>query len=141
MLDGQAERTAPVGTVRVSAPGVEEWDLLTGTDCAWAANRAGDRRRQGVVSAQGPAALTLALERLGYEVMDRPEPDVPLFQADREGFRLRVEQDGTWLRLEGEDALAAAAAFAAQGGAAPLESVRPEAVPAFGTEGDGLEQM
>ena len=137
LLNGQAARTNPVGTVRIEDAGVEEWDLLTGTDCAWAANRAGGRRRQGLVSAQGPAALTLTLERLGYEVMDRPEMGTPLFQADREGFTLRVEQEGMWLRLEGEDARDAAADFAGSGEAA----VQPEAVPALWPEEDGTEQV
>lgn len=142
LLDGQAGRTAPVGAIRVEDAGVEEWDLLTGTDCAWAANRAGGRLGQGVVSAQGPAALTLALERLGYEVMDRPEPGVPLFRADREGFALRVEREGMRLRLTGEDALDAAADFAGRGDTAALfETVQPEAVPALWPEEDGPEQV
>ena len=66
---------------------------------------------------QGPAALTMALERLGYEVTDRPVPGAVRFEADREGFTLRA--DGA--ALEGEDALAGLALFEAG----------PRAVPAF----------
>lgn len=110
---------------------VGEWDLLTGTDCAWAANRVGERRTNGgLAAAQGPAALTLALERLGYEVADRPVPGAVLFQADREGLELRVEQGGMVFRPVGEDALEAAASFAEE----------PQAVPAFRPAGDGPEQ-
>ena len=91
---------------------VGAWDILAGADCAWAANRVGDRRVPGgLVSAAGPAALTLALERLGYEVSDRPMPGAPAFRADREGLSLTVEQDGLVLRPAGEDALEAAACF------------------------------
>ena len=98
------------------------WDILAGADCAWAANRVGDRRVPGgLVSAAGPAALTLALERLGYEVSDQPVPGAAAFKADREGLSLTVEQNGTVLRPAGEDALEAAACFADT----------PQAVPAF----------
>ena len=101
---------------------VGAWDLLAGVDCAWAANRVGDRRVPGgLVSAAGPAALTLALERLGYEVADHPVPGAAAFEADREGLSLTVEQDGLVLRPLGEDALEAAACFAET----------PQAVPAF----------
>lgn len=130
LLDGQAGRTAPVGAIRVEDAGVEEWDLLTGTDCAWAANRAGGRLGQGVVSAQGPAALTLALERLGYEVADRPIPGAVQFEADREGLTLTVKQGGRTLRPIGEDALEAAVSYADQ----------PQAVPAFHPADDGTQQ-
>ena len=88
------------------------WDLLAGADCAWAADRVGDRRVPGgLVSAAGPAALTLALERLGYEVSDQPVSGAAVFRADREGLSLTVEQDGLALRPAGEDALEAAACF------------------------------
>ena len=101
---------------------VGAWDILAGADCAWAANRVGDRRVPGgLVSAAGPAALTLALERLGYEVSDRPAPGAAAFRADREGMTLTVEQGGAVLRPIGEDALEAAVCFADE----------PRAVPAF----------
>lgn len=100
------------------ASAVGEWDLLAGADCAWAAARAGSfREGRGTAWAQGPAALTMALERLGYEVTDRPVPGAVRFEADREGFTLRA--DGA--ALEGEDALAGLALFEAG----------PRAVPAF----------
>ena len=106
---------------------VGDWDLLAGADCAWAADRVGDRRVPGgLVSASGPAALTLALERLGYEVSDQPVPGAAAFQADREGLSLTVKQGGAVLRPVGEDALEAAACFADT----------PRAVPAF-RPGDG----
>ena len=99
-----------------------DWDRLAGADCAWAADRVGDRRVPGgLVSAAGPAALTLALERMGYEVSDRPMPGAAAFRADREGLSLTVEQDGTVSRPAGEDALDAAAGFVQA----------PRAVPAF----------
>ena len=110
---------------------VGAWDILAGADCAWAANRVGDRRVPGgLVSAAGPAALTLALERLGYEVSDQPMPGVTAFRADREGLSLTVEQNGTVLRPVGEDALEAAACFAEM----------PRAVPAFRPGEGGAEQ-
>ena len=133
LLDGRAGRTAPVGTVQAAGPAVEEWDLLTGADCAWAASRVGGRRRQGLVSALGPAALTLMLERMGHEVLDRSEPGIPLFRADREGFRLWVEREGLRLCPAGEDALAAAADLAGEWSAA----AQPEAVPAVKQEEGG----
>lgn len=110
---------------------VGAWDLLAGADCAWAANRVGDRRVPGgLVSATGPAALTLALERLGYEVADHPVPGAAAFEADREGMSLTVERDGLVLRPVGEDALEAAACFADA----------PQAVPAFRPDEGGAEQ-
>jgi len=82
------------------------------------AARAGSfREGRGTAWAQGPAALTMALERLGYEVTDRPVPGAVRFEADREGFTLRA--DGA--ALEGEDALSGLADYGAQ----------PRAVPAF----------
>lgn len=110
------------------ASAVGEWDLLAGADCAWAACRVGERRAGGgLAAAEGPAALTLALERLGYEVADRPVPGAVLFRSDREGLSLTVEQGGAVTRPVGEDALEAAACFVDQ----------PQAVPAFHPEGDG----
>lgn len=101
---------------------VGEWDLLAGADCAWAACRVGERRSGGgLAAAVGPAALTLALERLGYEVADRPVPGAILFESDREGLSLTVEQGGMVLRPVGEDALEAAASYVDE----------PQAVPAF----------
>ena len=53
------------------ASAVGEWDLLAGADCAWAACRVGEHRAPGgLAAAEGPAALTLALERLGLEAED-----------------------------------------------------------------------
>ena len=110
---------------------VGEWDLLTGTDCAWAANRVGGRSVPGgLAAAVGPAALTLALERLGYEVADCPIPGAVVFRADREGLSLTVEQRGMVLRPVGEDALEAAACFAEE----------PQAVPAFRPGQNGTQQ-
>lgn len=110
---------------------VGEWDLLAGADCAWAAHRVGGRRVPGgLAAADGPAALTLALERLGYEVADRPIPGAVRFQADREGLELRVAQGGVVSHPVGEDALEAAACFAEE----------PQAVPAFRPGQDGPEQ-
>ena len=129
LLDGQGRPFRP-GKGPESSSAVGEWDLLAGADCAWAANRAADRRQQGVVSARGPAALTLALERLGYDVMDRPVPGAPLFESDPEGVHLRVEWNGTVFHPVGEDALEAAAGF----------SPRPRAVPAFRPGGEGARQ-
>ncbi len=110
---------------------VGDWDLLAGADCAWAANRVGERRALGgMASAVGPAALTLALERLGYEVADRPVPGAVVFRADREGMSLQVEQGGMVLRPVGEDALEAAVSFVDE----------PRAVPAFRPGEGGAEQ-
>lgn len=117
LTDGRGEplTSADAGPER---PCTGEWDLLAGADCAWAANRAGSfREGRGLACAQGPAALTMALERLGYEVTDRPVPGAVCFEADREGFVLRA--DG--VALEGEDALSGLADYGAQ----------PRAVPAF----------
>ena len=113
------------------ASAVGEWDLLAGADCAWAACRVGERRTAGgLAAAEGPAALTLALERLGYEVADRPVPGAVLFRADREGLSLTVERGGMTLRPVGEDALEAAASYVDE----------PQAVPAFHPDGGGAEQ-
>lgn len=118
LTDGTGKTLTPAAGAQVERPCAGEWDLLAGADCAWAANRAGGfREGRGLACAQGPAALTMALERLGYEVLDRPAPGAVLFQADREGFALRA--DGA--PLGGEDALAGLADFDAQ----------PRAVPAF----------
>lgn len=96
-----------------------QWDLLVGADQAWASARSAGRRRSGVVCAQGMGALTLALERLGCEVTDRPVPGAPVFRADREGFLLTVEWDGALFHPVGADALAAAVEFAAPRAAVP----------------------
>lgn len=113
------------------ASAVGEWDLLAGADCAWAACRVGEHRAPGgLAAAEGPAALTLALERLGYEVADRPVPGAVLFRADREGLSLTVERGGAVSHPVGEDALEAAACFVEQ----------PQAVPAFHQSDEGAEQ-
>ncbi len=128
LLNGQGKRFTPAVVEGPAAPSTGEWDLLAGADCAWAANRAGECRTGGGLAwVQGPAALTLVLERLGYEVVDRPLPGAARFQADREGFSLRVEEGGGVCAPPGCDALAGAVGFARQ----------PQAVPAF-RPGDGL---
>lgn len=122
--DGAGRSLSPAdlpAALPAASPG--EWDLLAGADCAWAARRAGEASPQrGLVWADGPAALTFALERLGFEVADRPIPGAPLFRSDREGFSLTVERGGRVLRPRGADALSALAGFLAA----------PEAVPALG---------
>lgn len=113
-----------------SGDAVGDWDLLAGADCAWAASRVGDHKGPGgLAAALGPKALTLALERLGYEVADRPVPGAAVFRADREGLSLTVEQDGTVFHPVGEDALEAAACLADE----------PQAIPAFRPDGGGAE--
>lgn len=130
LMDGQGKRLTPVETDGAAKPCTGEWDLLVGADCAWAGHRAGPYQGElGTACAVGPAALTLALERMGYEVADRPIPGAALFQADREGFSLRVEEGGGTFALQGEDALAGLADYVR----------RPQAVPAF-RPGDGTEQ-
>ncbi len=122
LLDGQGKHSAPVEAGESAPPCTGEWDLLAGTDCAWAADRAGEYRGElGPACAEGPAALTLALERLGYEVADRPVPGGPLFRSDREGFSLQVEERGAVFCPQGADALGGLAGYAEQ----------PQAVPAF----------
>ena len=69
------------------------------------------------------------MERLGYEVADRPIPGAVVFEADREGLSLKVEQDGMVLRPVGEDALEAAVSFVDE----------PQAVPAFRPAEGGAE--
>ena len=122
LMDGQGECLTPIRTEGTIGPCTGEWDLLAGTDCAWAAHRAGTYLGElGTACAAGPAALTLALERLGYEVADHPVPGAALFEADREGFSLRVKEGGGTFSLQGEDALAGLADYVR----------RPQAVPAF----------
>ena len=104
LTDGRGRPLTPPDGAGEEAPCAGEWDLLAGAG-------------RGTAWAQGPAALTMALERLGYEVTDRPVPGAVRFEADREGFTLRA--DGA--ALEGEDALAGLALFEAG----------PRAVPAF----------
>lgn len=123
VTDGQGRPFVPPA-VPVTAPCTGGWDQLTGADSGWAARRAVGRCRTEAVSAVGPAALKLLLERMGCDVLDRPQPGVPLLRADREGFRLTVERDGVILLPPGEDALAAAAAWLTE----------DRAVPAFKTE-------
>ena len=130
LMDGQGKRLTPVETDGAAKPCTGEWDLLVGADCAWAGHRAGPYQGElGTACAVGPAALTLALERMGYEVADRPISGAALFQADREGFSLRVEEGGGTFALQGEDALDGLADYVR----------RPQAVPAF-RPGDGTGQ-
>lgn len=99
------------------------WDLLAGADCAWAANRAGDRLvRGGVAFVRGPAALTMALERMGWTVTRQPLPGGAVFTADDEGFELTVERNGAVSHPAGADALERAAGYGEE----------PRAIPAFG---------
>ncbi len=122
LLNGQGKPFTPIEPVAPAPACTGEWDILAGADCAWAANRAGDFcGERGPAYACGPAALTLALERLGYEAADRPVPGSPRFEADREGFALRVTEGDVTRALRGADALAALADYASQ----------PQAVPAF----------
>jgi len=122
LMDGQGKRLAPSQAEEAVRPCTGEWDLLAGADCAWAAHRVGKYQGDlGTVCAAGPAALTLALERLGYEVTDRPVPGAALFRADREGFSLHLEEGGGTFALQGTDALAGLADYVR----------RPQAIPAF----------
>lgn len=122
-LSGEKERHfTPIAAQEPKAACTGEWDLLAGSDCAWAASRTGEYRGElGPAYAEGPAALTLALERLGYEVADRCVPGAVLFKTDPEGFSLRVEERGAVFCPQGADALAGLADYAGQ----------PQAVPAF----------
>lgn len=131
LSDGQGKRFTPAERSGPVPPCTGEWDLLAGADCAWAANRAGDfQGERGPAFASGPAALTLALERLGYEAADRPVPGGPRFEADREGFTLQVTEGAVTRTLQGADALAALAGY----------SPEPQAVPAFRREGGETRQ-
>lgn len=131
LLDGQGKPFTPVELGGPAPACTGEWDLLVGADCAWAANRAGTYQgNRGAACADGPAALTLALERLGYEAADRPAPGTAVFRADREGFALQVVEGGAALSLPGRDALAALAGYAR----------RTRAVAAFRPEGDDITQ-
>lgn len=122
LTDGRGRPLAPPETGDTRAERAGEWDLLAGANCAWAANRVGECLGDlGPAWADGPAALTLALERLGYQVADRPVPGAPGFECDGEGFALRVTEGGESFPLPGADALDALADFAA----------KPQAVPAF----------
>lgn len=128
VLDGQGKPLTVPANGGVSAACTGEWDLLAGADCAWAANRAGEYRGElGPACAHGPAALTLALERLGYEVSDRAVPGALVFEADREGFALLRVEGGGGLCPRGRDALEAAAEFTRQ----------PQSVPAFHRSEEG----
>lgn len=106
LVNEQGKAFTPVRVKRIEPACTGEWDLLAGADCAWAANRAGEYRGElGPAWARGPVALTLALERLGYEVSDHPVPGAPQFEADPEGFTLRVKEGGTAFVFRGKDAL------------------------------------
>ena len=131
LTDGKGKPFTPPENSGPAPACTGEWDLLAGADCAWAANRAGGYRGElGPACAQGPAALALALERLGYEVSARPVPGRPLFESDGEGFALRVTEGGVSRPLPGTDALAALADYAR----------RLQAVPAFQPEGGETRQ-
>ncbi len=122
--DGQGRPFEPLEPMGACAPHTGQWDLLAAADSAWAAVRAGGTRRSGIAAVEGPEALALALERMGYTVVQRPERGVPVFRGDREGFCLTVELDGVTFHPQGADALAAAAAF----------EMTPQAIPAFRPE-------
>lgn len=119
---GRELQPPPAGT---ETPCTGSWDAFTGTDCGWAARRAGGRRMAAVVACAGPAALKLLLERLGCDVLDRPRPGVPLLIADRDGFSLTVEWDGARLAAPGEDALAAAVRWLSREQAVPAFKIGP----------------
>lgn len=125
-LSGEQEkRFTPLAIREPEAACTGEWDLLAGADCAWAASRAGDYQGGlGPACAEGPKALTLALERLGYEVADRSVSGAVLFKTDPEGFSLQIEDGAGLFRPQGADALEGLADYVQ----------RPQAVPAFGTE-------
>lgn len=125
LTDGRGRPLTPPDGAGEEAPCAGEWDMLAGADCAWAASRAGEYRGElGPACAQGPAALTLALERMGYQVSRTPVPGAPLFISDREGFVLRTEEGGWSFRLQGRDALEGLTDYVR----------RPQAVPAFRPE-------
>lgn len=120
LLDGKGNPFTAVEIKGLIPPCTGEWDLLAGADCAWAAHRTGEYRGElGPACARGPAALTLALERLGYEVSDRPIPKGPVFAADPEGFALQVETDDGAFSPPGTDALAALADYVRYSRAVP----------------------
>lgn len=130
LTDGQGRRFTPAEAGGAGPASTGEWDLLAGADCAWAARRAGGYRGGlGTACASGPAALTLALERLGYEVSDRPVPGAALFEADREGFSLQVREGGGVFHPGGADALDALADYAARSRAVPAFRPAPPAGP------------
>lgn len=104
---------------RFFAPCTGRWDYLTGADSGWAARRAAGRHCFGPVTAEGPGALKLLLERMGCDVLSHPKPGVPLLRSDPEGFRLTVEWNGMTLLPPGEDALDAAACWLGEGRAIP----------------------
>ena len=125
LLNGEGKPFTPLEKQGSLPACTGEWDLLAGADCAWAASRAGEYRGElGPACAQGPAALTLALERMGYQGSRTPVPGAPLFISDREGFVLRTEEGGWSFRLQGRDALEGLTDYVR----------RPQAVPAFRPE-------
>ena len=123
VTDGRGNTLSPKAAEWVG-PCTGRWDLLTGADSGWAARRAARRRCDATVAAEGIPALRLLLERMGCQVLDRPQRGVPLLRTDVDGFRLTVEMDGMTLLPPGEDALSAAAVWLSEG----------RAVPAFGAE-------
>ena len=121
--DASGRELHPV-PAEITAPCTGSWDRLTGADSGWAARRALERCGPALVSAEGPPALRLLLERMGCDVLDRPRPGVPMLRSDPGGFRLAVWHSGITEHPTGQDALAAAANWLS----------RRQAVPAFGTE-------
>lgn len=108
------------------------WDKLCGSDEAYAARVAGERRAEGllvtVMDLPGQAPLRLALERLGCEILQRPRPGVPLLRSDPTGFALTVRDGLSQLRPSGRDALSAAVDWCVR------RAARPLAQPAFGPD-------
>ena len=101
-----------VGIKEKSVPATGVWEGLKGADLAWASARVAGPCRQEAVEAEGPQALTLALERLGYTVVKGGTGKVPCFCSDEEGFTLEVRTAQGAVSLPGGDALSAAAAYA-----------------------------
>jgi len=100
------------------------WDKLCGCDDAYAARIVGDRCVEGtpvtVMDLPGQTPLRLALERLGCEVLERPQPGVPLLRADKTGFNLSVRDGLGQFRPAGFDAVAAAVDWCLRRSALPL---------------------
>lgn len=123
LTDGRGNPFSPPSRV-MTAPCTGNWDLITGADSGWAARRVSCRSCSGAVAAEGPVALKLMLERMGCDVLDRPQAGIPLLKTDCEGFRLTVEWNGMTLLPPGEDALAAAASWLTEGRAVPAFNIQ-----------------
>lgn len=124
LRDGNGQEIRPEKLIPIgSRPSAGSWDYLVGTDQAWSAHRVGNvPRGRGLVCVSGPAGLSMAAMRLGYDVSDRSMGDVPVFSADPEGFTLTVEWGNKTFRPAGIDALDAAVRFLTE----------PRAIPAAG---------